>query len=374
MKNTNSLLLSLFFFLSLNLTAQEIRLDKIDFESDPEWEKILNKARRSGKVIFFDAYTTWCGPCKKMERQVFTQPNVANFFNQKFINVKYDMERGQGVDLKSKYNVGVFPTYLFITGNGEVVHRIVGAYLEEGDFLKYSKMAVTPGRSYTDLQKRYSNGERNSEMMFDYLKVLNLAGERKKEAEIVQQYLKLMTKDHFMDKDYWGIVKVFLKDPASRGFKILLENREEIGNAIGIEEVDNKIYAILNDHLKSMDAMTSEKADELISMLRKSNLPQRNLLLAQGLAAQHLRKGEYYDYAALVNHMIEFNLLTGHPDPLSEYNRHAAIFEKHVVDDKLLKKALVWAKYVCEKETDGNKLSEYQKTKSLLLQKMGQGN
>jgi thiol-disulfide isomerase/thioredoxin len=371
MKNFRPYLLIFCCCVSLNIFAQEIRTDKIDFQSDPEWKKVLSQAKRSDKIIFLDAYTSWCRPCKKMEKTVFTQPEVANYFNQKFINVKYDMEKGEGVDLKKKYGVGVFPTYLFITGKGKVVHRIVGAHLEQGDFLRYAKMAVTPGKSYVELQRRYEKGERNSEMMFDYLQVLRLAGEKDKEAEIVQQYLKLMSKDHFMDSSYWGIVKAFMNDPNSREFKILLENREEIGAAIGMAEVDGKIYEVLAGQLKILEAMSVEKGDELMSMLRQSELPQRNLLLAQTMAAQHLRKGEYYEYASLVDHMIDFNLLLGHPDPLSEYNRHAGIFEKHVVDDKLLRRALRWSEHVCEKETASDKLTLYIQTKSQLMQKLG---
>ena len=70
----------------------------------------------------------------KTKNEIFFNFKFRYVLLQKFINVKYDMEKGQGVDLKSKYNVGVFPTYLFITGNGEVVHRIVGAYLEVNVF------------------------------------------------------------------------------------------------------------------------------------------------------------------------------------------------------------------------------------------------
>lgn len=368
-----SYILPLLLFLSFldTSSAQEIRYDRIDFQEDPTWSDILAQARKGDKIIFVDAYTSWCVPCKKMERDVFSQPKVANYFNQKYINVKYDMEKGEGAVLKDRYNVRVFPTYLFITGKGEVVHQVLGAYFDNDDFLQYSKMAASPDRSYAALKKRYESGERNSEMMFDYLQVLQLAGERKKEEEVVQQYLKLMTKDHFMDPAYWGIVKAFLKDPASRGFKILLENREEIGAAIGTNEVDGKIYEVLNEHLGILDAMSIEKGDELLQMLRNSELPQRNLLLAQAMAAQYFRKGEYYEYASLVDHMIDFNLLTGHPDPLSEYDRHAGIFLKYVIDEKLLRKALRWSEYVCDKETQGQRLGIYLNTKSQLLEKIG---
>lgn len=58
-----------------------------------EWKKILNKASKDEKLIFIDCYTTWCGPCKLMAKNVFTDSEVGHFFNEHFINVKLDMEK-----------------------------------------------------------------------------------------------------------------------------------------------------------------------------------------------------------------------------------------------------------------------------------------
>lgn len=379
MKITKIPLLATLLFFTFELTAQEIRYDKIDFQSDPEWSKILTQARRSGKVIFLDGYTTWCGPCKKMDREVFTQLEVANYFNQKFINVKYDMEKGEGVKLKKRYGVGAFPTYLFITSRGDVVHRIVGAYLKQGEFLEYSKMAVTPGESYADLQARYEAGERNSEMMFKYFQALELAGNQRKEAEIVDQYLKLMSKDHFMDPAYWGIVNAFLKDPASREFRILMEHREEIGNAIGMQEVDEKIYSVLDNQIElashsqqNEEAGLDPKLEEaMIQLLRESDFPARNELLSRTLVIQHNRNGDYDEYASTVDAMLEYRLLETHPEPLKQFDHHAGIFAKLVVEPRLLKKALRWAEYAIENETRPKEEALFQKTKASILEKLG---
>lgn len=35
------------------------------------WEEALEQAQIQDKVIFVDAYTTWCGPCKRMSKNVF---------------------------------------------------------------------------------------------------------------------------------------------------------------------------------------------------------------------------------------------------------------------------------------------------------------
>ena len=124
-----------------------------------------------------------------MERNVFPLPSVKEYYNANFINAHFDMEKGEGIELKNQYDVSAFPTYLFIDGKGQVVHRIIGAYTNEGEFLTYAKMAVTPGQSYTDLEQRYRNGERNPDIMFSYMRVLRLAGEQKKEEALVKSYL-----------------------------------------------------------------------------------------------------------------------------------------------------------------------------------------
>ncbi len=352
--------------------AQEIRYDRVDFSENPAWTEVLSNARQTGKVIFLDGYTTWCGPCKKMDKEVFNRPQVANYFNQKFINVKYDMEYGEGPKLKNRYGISAFPTYLFITGSGEVIHKIVGAYTEDDTFLDYAKLATISGQSYTDLQKRYGSGERNSELIFSYLNALRMAGEIEKEKGIVDDYLRLMTADHFMDPSYWGIVKVFLKNPASREFRILLDNRKDIREAIGREEVDAKIYSVLNEFIqKNMDfnhwnTVKKEEGEMVIEYIRQIDFEKRNELLARALAAKHYRNGDYYDFGALVDAMIDFNLLGSYHNKPALFIEYAGVINKMAVDTGLIKKALRWLKMINENDLSPEEKTNYFKTKEAL--------
>ena len=75
----------------LTLVAQE---NGIRFEENPPWNKVLEKARAAGKYIFMDCYAVWCGPCKTLERDVFSRTDVGACYNERFINVRYDMEKG----------------------------------------------------------------------------------------------------------------------------------------------------------------------------------------------------------------------------------------------------------------------------------------
>ena len=90
------------------------------------WSEILKKAKAEKKIIFFDAYTTWCGPCKLLQKNVFTRTDVADVFNKNFINVKFDMESGEGPKLAQKYPLEGYPTLFFIDGNGKVVKQVIG--------------------------------------------------------------------------------------------------------------------------------------------------------------------------------------------------------------------------------------------------------
>ncbi|WP_266369420.1 thioredoxin family protein [Tellurirhabdus rosea] len=94
--------------------------------TNAQWAAILKKAKTEKKLIFLDAYAEWCGPCKLLQKNVFTKKEVADYFNKRFINVKMDMEKGEGVMLSQRYPLEGYPTLLFIDGNGKVVKKILG--------------------------------------------------------------------------------------------------------------------------------------------------------------------------------------------------------------------------------------------------------
>lgn len=123
MKNikTTGILLALFMVMSFATKAQGIEFFHGTFN------EALAKAAKEKKMVFMDAYTTWCGPCKWMAANTFTDASVGTYFNTNFINVKMDMENGEGPMLARKYAVAAYPTLLFISPSGEVIHKELGA-------------------------------------------------------------------------------------------------------------------------------------------------------------------------------------------------------------------------------------------------------
>ena len=111
-----------------------------------KWAEALAKAKAEHKPLFVDAYATWCGPCKALKRNVFTDEEVGAYYNEHFINVAIDVEKGEGVVVASQYKIGSYPTLLFVDGDGVVVKRVVG-YHDPEEFLALGKQVVAPGGS-----------------------------------------------------------------------------------------------------------------------------------------------------------------------------------------------------------------------------------
>lgn len=86
------------------------------------------KAKGEHKCIFLDAYASWCGPCKTMDREVFVNPEVANYFNQKFVAIRIDMEKGEGPELAKKFSsIDGYPSMLFFDNEGHLAKTVLGS-------------------------------------------------------------------------------------------------------------------------------------------------------------------------------------------------------------------------------------------------------
>ena len=71
------------------------------------WHTIADasKAKIGSRLYIVDFYTNWCGYCKKMDRQTFTDPTVAKIMNTYYYPVKFNAEGNETVT----WNGRVYP-------------------------------------------------------------------------------------------------------------------------------------------------------------------------------------------------------------------------------------------------------------------------
>lgn len=133
-------IISLLLMLSLSASGLKAQDTGIKFFKGT-FAEAQAKALKENKLIFMDAYAVWCGPCKWMAANSFTDAEVASYYNDNFINVKMDMEKGEGPALARKYGVRAYPTLYYLKPNGEVAQQTMGAK-RPADLLKLGKKVV----------------------------------------------------------------------------------------------------------------------------------------------------------------------------------------------------------------------------------------
>ena len=101
--------------------------------NDSNFEEVVLK---SAQPVLVDFWAEWCGPCKMMAEKILPLQEVGEYINGKFICVKFDMEKSEGLNIQQRYKVSSYPTFLILTSDGGVKARIVGAALDGKEFIK----------------------------------------------------------------------------------------------------------------------------------------------------------------------------------------------------------------------------------------------
>jgi thiol-disulfide isomerase/thioredoxin len=192
------------------------------------YTEALAKAKAENKIIFMDAFTEWCGPCKRMAATTFKEAQVGKFFNANFVNVKMDMEKGEGPDLGRKFDVAAYPTLLFLNEKGEPVHKAVGA-LEAAGLIGAARQALSKIDKTKEFEKDYVAGKREPELILNYVRALNRAG--KPSLKVVNDYL----------------LKADVANPST--LKIIYE---------GTTQADSKVFDLLIKNKTAITALYSE--------------------------------------------------------------------------------------------------------------------
>lgn len=255
--------------------AQGIQFDNSTFQES------LAKAKSSGRLIFMDCYTSWCAPCKMMNSEVFSQKKVGDYFNANFVNVKFDMEKGEGVELAKKYEMKAFPTFLILNEKGDEIHRVVGGLDAEAFIKKISDGVVN---SIFSMHNRFKAGETSKEFLLKYMEALGQAYEFKKLVPVMDQFTKKYMST--LTKEDWPIVRKYLSTPYCESFTYLLDHRAEMNTKFGEKEVGEKIYKTLqpvvfntiNSIVTDEKPFNKEEYQALKELVKKSGIEQQPYL------------------------------------------------------------------------------------------------
>jgi len=112
-------LLLIFLAVSLSAFAQETHDGPVKWMT---FEQALEKSKTEKRNIFIDVYTDWCGWCKVMDKNTFSEPQVAKILNEKFYPVKFDAEQTADVIFSGT-------TFKFVPSGNKGYHQLAAALM-----------------------------------------------------------------------------------------------------------------------------------------------------------------------------------------------------------------------------------------------------
>ncbi len=338
MKNTFRFFIILFFAVSI-LKAEDGK--GIKFETTT-WNEILAKASSEQKLIFLDAFADWCGPCKWMAKNVFTNDTVAQFFNENFINAKIDMEKGEGVQIAQKYGVRAYPTFLYINGNGELIHRTCGSCPPQ-DFLGLAKDALNPEKQLATIKKNYEANPGNVEVAKKYFALLENACMRANDD--IAKYFATLKEEDLITSDNWEMIQLYQNDSDSREFKYLVKNRKKYAEMYSDEKVDEKINSVFEGSLRDYLRLNNLKEYEALkTKIKKSGIPTGEKIILVADLNLYRKKKEWKKFVTTAEKYVN---KYGRND-FSQLNSISWTVFENCNDKPSLLKAEKWAKLSVE--------------------------
>jgi thioredoxin-related protein len=336
----------------------------IKFNNNLSWTSLLKKAKEENKLVFMDCYTTWCGPCKMMSQKIFPRTEIGNYFNDRFISIQIQMDStgGDNDDIRNWYQdakrimheqkIDGFPTYLFFTSEGKLIHRGQGYIETPQDFIDIAKKA----QIYPKLLNEYQQGAHDT----SFLKELTLAALDISDTSISgpasKEYMKKL--GDIYTKDNLFFIAISTKSSIDTGFKIFLNNSLKIDKIEGRGFSIHVYGEIINkEEIKPALLNGIDWSDILLEVKRKYPGKGEEVVRLYHFTLD-MDTQNWVDYGKDVSaYMRKYsNKWTG---DAAFFNLIAFSTCEHCDDRKVLRSALRWAKYSIGIKEDKNNLDTF---------------
>lgn len=338
--------------------AQEIQFRDVSFA------KAKEMAAEEEKPIFMDCYTTWCGPCKWMAANMFTLPDVAEFYNENFVCVSFDMEKGEGKDIAENYSIKAYPTLLYLDAEGNLLQIQRGAPQEGQAYIDKGKKALNEEQTIPYMTAHMEEHFDEPAFMENYFVTLKDAG--KLEEGLFARYMEQFSVEEWNEEANTNIILNLLREHEHPVYKQMAVNYEGLTSRlqkhledVAYYELLRKLYQVRKDssalpaYQEEKERMFSEVVPGPTERLR-FRLEVREAKMAQDWEA----------YAkACIGPVKEY-----YWDDARQLNSYAWTFYEEVNDPQQLEKALSWAQRAVELEADHAYLDTYAR----LLHETGQ--
>lgn len=124
-KSLSIVLLAIAVFSAHSGYGQAATVAVNESESPVNWltfEEAIEKSKTEKRKIFIDVYTDWCGWCKVMDKNTFSEEKIAKILNEQFYPVKFNAEQKEDVEFSGT-------TFKFVPSGNKGYHQLAAALL-----------------------------------------------------------------------------------------------------------------------------------------------------------------------------------------------------------------------------------------------------
>ena len=287
-------------------------------------EQAAAKAKAQNKLVFMDCYTQWCGPCKKMSKDVFPQDMVGAYMNPKFVNIKVDMESEYGTPLAKKLQVTAYPTFIIFNGDAKEVGRFLGG----SDAVKFIQNVDEKSidNSSSDLEQRWKSGDRDPQFLREYLKTLTASYKVDDANDVAEAILEGKAETFATDPELRNIFMKHINNPFAESFKQTLKTDVILKGSLGNEAVDMKIQNVLTNYQKKIiiekDGTTTldqEKYNAYAKLVDDAQLRNANHFKLTPLITVAEKQKNYDEYLKLIKQYLADNSIDANDMQLANW-------------------------------------------------------
>lgn len=291
------------------LAKQENTLSFIEVDNDADWKAAFEKARSEDKLIFIDVYTDWCTYCKQLDEEVYTDKSVYEYFNENFINIKFNAETEFGLPKAQQFNVSGFPTLLFLTPEQQIFHEI-GGFVPATALSAYGLEIQRMWSILPELEAKYQSGDIGKEETLELINILEIKNENRARS-IAKEYIDRLSSDDYLDLETIWLLSKHQNQLNGKPFQYIKTNKSLLIETHGINEYNDYMSAAYNDNLQlaikygDSDILTKLVIEVLPEFIDNDQLPRARYTTKAVYFAQ---RSEFDSYKMEVNTFMNNHL------------------------------------------------------------------
>lgn len=225
--------------------------------------------KKGARLVFLDCYTTWCGPCKYMANTVFATEAAGNYFNENFVNIKIDMEKGEGPELAKKFQIPGYPTFIILSPDGKEIGRVIGSN-ELEPFIADVERARDTKNSVAYLKAQFEKSP-TSDNAVNYVEAMGRNAMSGEITRFMNENLSVLEDWTVFSDKMWRYIKLGISYDNRTILDYIIANKMQANSAFGSNRVNQALRGcykrVLTDFLMGKRVLSKEEAVALADQM-----------------------------------------------------------------------------------------------------------